>query len=218
MIHNSLHQNHDAVVVIYKSCEILNFMEFCGILWSYICYNVNIKGNKSLLNHEKRNKMKKIFISALLLCLSLTFISCNGNGNKEVSSVEQNTSHSEENDSIAETDKIKEENGKESEAEQNKGNIASGDSSDSSEINGNENQSEENQLPILGEPKDTAKTVTAKSDEKTKNESSESITKPVDSAAATTAQNADEKNVTATTSAKTSKVIELPFIPIEDIM
>jgi len=173
--------------------------------------------------------MKKFFISALLLYLSLTLISCDGNdNNKGVSSVEHKTSHSEENDSISDNDTIEEEISKKSEAGQDKGNITSGDSendyvnkSDSSdkntEILGNENQSEDNELPILDEFNDVAKPVTTKSADKTKNETSENITKPIDSTAVTTTPNADDKNVTGTTDAKSSDVIELPFIPIEDL-
>lgn len=173
--------------------------------------------------------MKKFLISALLLYLSLTLISCDGNdNNKGVSSAEQKTSHSEENDSISDTDTIEEEKSKKSEAGQDKGNITSGDGeddyvnkSDSSdkkpEILENENQSEDNELSIPGEIKDVAEPVTTKSADKTKNETSENTTKPIDSTAVTTNQNADDKNVTGTTDAKSSDVIELPFIPIEDL-
>lgn len=174
--------------------------------------------------------MKKFFISALLLCLSLSLISCDGNDNKnkEVSSVEQKTSQSEENDSILDTDTIEEENSKKSEAGQDKGNITSGDSENDSvnicdssdiktEILGNGNQSEDNELPILGEPEDIAEPATTKSADKTKNETSENTTKPIESTAETTTQNTGDKNETTTNDEKSSDVIEFPFIPIEDI-
>lgn len=172
------------------------------------------------MNHEKRNMMKKYFISALLLCVSLSLISCDGNGNKnkDVSSVEQTTSHSEEKESSTETDNLQETTSKKSEAEQNNENAENTDSSDKkSEILENENQSEENQLLILDESKYTVTTVTTKGVEKTIAETSETITKPMDSTAETTTPNAGEINVAAATDEKSSDVIELPFIPIEDI-